>query len=181
METNITNLEEQSIEKPQFLKVLCILTWTCCGFLFLSSLWGLFYQPSPEKQQEQIEQIREINPEAADKMEEALLNQNETDKLISNIINIIAIALSFFGALQMWQLKKTGFYVYIVGELLPYLSFAFGGANSLAAAGAMGGSMGKSIVSIAIIFMIIFDLAFIIMYAVNLKYMTKNNIQNSTT
>jgi len=35
-------------------------------------------------------------------MEEALLNQNETDKLITNIINIVAIALSFLGALQMW-------------------------------------------------------------------------------
>jgi hypothetical protein len=179
MENDFTNPIEQPTQKPQFLKVLCILTWTCCGLLFLSTLWGLLFPPSPEKQQEQIEQVRAVNPEAADKMEEALLNQNETDKLITNIINIVAIALSFLGALQMWQLKKIGFYFYLAGELLPYLGFAFGGANAMASASAMGGGMGKAIVTITIALMIIFDLAFILMYAINLKHMNKPQTQNA--
>lgn len=179
MDNDFTNSIESSNEKPQFLKVLCILTWTCCGLLFLSTLWGVLFPPSAEKQQEQIEQIRALNPEAADKMEEALLNQNETDKLITNIINIVAIALSFFGALQMWQLKKLGFYFYLTGEILPYIGLAFGGASAMTSAGAMGGSMGKAIVTITIALMIIFDVAFIIMYALNLKHMNKTQGQNT--
>lgn len=166
-------------EKPQFLKVLCILTWCCCGLLFLSSVWGLVFKPSEEKQLEQIEKMRELSPEMGDKMEDVLANQNGTKKLINDILAIVAIALSFYGSLLIWQLKKRGFYFYLAGEILPYFGFLLGGAEAMGAVGAMPGGIGKAIVGVTLTLMVVFDLAFIIMYAVNLKYMNKTQQVNS--
>jgi uncharacterized BrkB/YihY/UPF0761 family membrane protein len=158
--------------RPQFLKVLCILTWICCGFMFISAILGIVGQ-SPEKQQEKIDQMREINPETADQMEVVLNAESQSEKMISAVINLIGVLLSAYGAIMMWQLKKTGFYIYIIGELVPYAGFAMGGAQAMAAVGAMAGGMGAAIAGIAVGIMLIFDIAFIIMYGVNLKYMKK--------
>lgn len=159
--------------KPQFLRVLCILTWVCCGLMFLSSLSSLVMQPSPEQQEEQIAKMRELSPEAAEKMEAVLSHQSSSQRMIDALINIVAIALSAFGAVLMWRLKKTGFYLYIVGELLPYLALALGGAEAISAVTSMAGGMGSAIAGTVIGVMVLFDLVFIILYAVNLKYMTK--------
>jgi hypothetical protein len=37
------------------------------------------------------------------------------------IVGIVCLGLCFYGALQMRKLKKTGFYIYTVGELLPII------------------------------------------------------------
>lgn len=169
------NNENNTIQKPQFLKVLCILTWLCCTFVFISTIWGAVFKPSVEEKLAQIEKIREMSPVAADKMEAALENQNGTNQIISTSITLVAVLLSFFGSVLMWQLKKLGFYFYIFGEILPYLGFAFGAADAIVAAGAMGGAMGNAIVTVVIALMIIFDIVFIVMYGVNLKYMNGNS------
>jgi hypothetical protein len=130
---------------------------------------------SPEQQLEKIEQLRQYNPEAADQMEVFLQKQQEAgpgQQILMNVITLIALGVSAFGAYLMWQLKRSGFFIYVAGELLPYLSFAFGGTDELSAAGAMSG-MGSAMVGIVIGVMLIFDAAFIIMYAVNLKYMVR--------
>jgi len=50
------------------------------------------------------------------------------------VLSVVAVALCFYGALQMRQLKKQGFLLYTIGELLPFLTqllfigaFAFSG------------------------------------------------------
>ena len=40
------------------------------------------------------------------------------------IIGLAAIALCFYGALQMRKLKKQGFFIYLIGQLLPFLNTA---------------------------------------------------------
>lgn len=172
--TQFTNDIAPLPARPQFLKVLCILTWICCGLVFISALFGLVGQ-STAKQQESIEQIREMDPETADRMEE-VINEAQVDgtsKTINTTISFLAVILSAIGAVMMWQLKKTGFYIYVVAELLPYLGFAIGGANAMSAMSSMAGGMGAAIAGVVVGMMVIFDLAFIIMYAVNLKYMNK--------
>jgi len=61
---------------------------------------------------------------------------------------------------MMWKLKKTGFYIYVIGEIAPViLPFVlFGGFGVL-------GTM-------ALVMGLIFPIAFIIMYALNLKHMS---------
>lgn len=175
MENNIefTN-DMKPIGRPQLLSVTCVLTWACCALLLISSLSGLITQ-SPEKQQEQIEQMRRISPEAADKLEAALANEGGAKKILTTLLNILAISLCAFGAVQMWNLKQTGFYFYLIGEVLPYIGLLISGTGALSAVAAMAGGMGGTIIGIVITLMIVFDAVFIVLYAVNLKYMVPPN------
>ena len=170
MNSGFSNEITQPPTRPQLLTVTCILTWICCALLFASSLIGLVAQPSMEKQQQQIEQLRSFNPEAADKMEEALAEQGGSSQIISQVLNIVCLGLSAFGAWWMWNLKKAGFYFYLAGEIIPYAGLFISGKAALAAVSALG-SAGNAILGVAIVLMAICDLAFIIMYAVNLKHM----------
>ncbi|MBL7912239.1 MAG: hypothetical protein JNJ41_14355 [Bacteroidia bacterium] len=170
MENSIDSTNEIKHGRPTLLSVTCVLTWACCALLLISSLSGLITQ-SPEKQLEQIEQLRKISPEAADKMEAALADEGGAKKILTTLLNILAIALCAFGAVQMWNLKQTGFYFYLIGEVVPYIGLIFGGTDALAAASAMAGSMGSAVIGIVITLLIVFDAVFIVLYAVNLKYM----------
>ena len=153
-------------QRPQFLTVLCILTWIACGLVLLTTLWGVVSQQTPEEQYEAIEKMREANPEMADRMEQAFEAQNNSNQTIGIAINLVALGLSAFGAYMMWQLKKTGFYLYVAGEAIPYLGFLTGGSQAMSM---MLGGPGMMATMIGIL--VVIDLVFIIMYAVNLKHM----------
>jgi hypothetical protein len=174
METTInTDSSPQTpAERPQFLSVLCILTWVMCGFTFISSVWGIIGRPSPEEQYEQIEKIREsLGPEAAAKMEEVMEKQQDpTTQVLGTAFTLVSIGLSAFGAWLMWQLRRKGFYFYLGGELLPYLYFLFAGAEAMSAFEAFG-QMGATAGYIFIGLLVLFDVLFIAMYAANLKHM----------
>jgi len=171
MENNIEFTNDiKPTGRPQLLSVTCVLTWAACALLLISSLSGLITN-SPEKQQQQIEQLRKISPEAAGKLEVTMANDNGAKKILSTLLNILAIALCAFGAVQMWNLKQTGFYFYLIGEVLPYIALFIGGTDALAAVGELAGGMGSAIIGIVITLMIVFDAVFIILYAVNLKHM----------
>jgi hypothetical protein len=78
---------------------------------------------------------------------------------IDYIINAVCVIICLIGVLMMWKLKKTGFYIYVVGEIAPAIfSFAL-----LGGFGALG--------TMAMIAGLIFPIAFIIMYALNLKHL----------
>ena len=152
--------------RPQMLSVLCILTWICCGLLLVFTVWGVVAKPSPEEQYEQVEKMREINPEMAEQMEAAFELQDQGNQTVGLALNLVALALAAGGAYMMWQLKRTGFYVYLAGEILPYFGFLTGGSEMMLAS--MGG---QAMAAIVIGLMVLFDLIFIILYAVNLKHM----------
>lgn len=76
-----------------------------------------------------------------------------------NLLAFIALVLCIYGAIEMRKLKKTGFYIYVIGELvLPLLSTAL-----FIGTAAMGG--------IGFGFGVFFMLLFIILYATQLKHM----------
>lgn len=176
METNIDNSFNNDLSatpaRPQFLSVLCILSWVMCGIMLVLSLMGLAMKPSAETQKEQIEQIRQFNPEAAAQMESAIAEQGGGGQMLSTILGILAIGLCFYGVLMMWKLKKTGFYIYLAGELLPYIGMLMGGAAAMSALSAMGGAA-QTAGAIVIALMVIVDIVFIALYAINLKHMNK--------
>ena len=64
-----------------------------------------------------------------------------------------------------------GFYLYLAGELLPYIGFIVAGKESMAAMDMAGGGAGQMAGVVIVGLMLIFDTAFVIMYAVNLKKM----------
>lgn len=174
METPIENTFNTDLmepKRPQLLTVICVLTFVMCGLSFLGGIWNII-QSSPEKMAEGIEQMRAYSPEMADQMEQQMLEmQVSTYAQVAPYINFIYILLSFLGAFMMWKLKKKGFYVYLAGELLPYIGLIFSGKQAMAMMGSAGGSTAQVAGAAIMAFMVIFDAAFIIMYAVNLKHM----------
>lgn len=174
METPVENTfsaEMMEPKRPQFLTVICVLTFIMCGLSFLGGIWSLI-QNTPEHMAESIEQMRTISPQMADQMESQMMEMQEsTYAQISPYLNFVFILLSFLGAFMMWKLKKKGFYVYLAGELLPYVGLIFSGKQAIAMMGAAGGGVAQTAGIVMFVFMFIFDAAFFVMYGLNLKHM----------
>lgn len=174
METPIDNSFEQAMQepkRPQLLTVICILGFIMCGLGLIGGIWGII-QNTPENMAESIEQMRNFSPEMADKMEENMINMQENVYMqVSPYLNFAYLLLSFMGILMMWKLQKKGFYIYLAGELLPYLGFIVAGKETMAMMGSAGGGVGQIAGTVMLVLMLVFDIAFMVMYAVNLKHM----------
>ena len=172
MENNLI-LEENSIEKPkrsQFLTVLCILSFVMCGLKLLTSVYSV-YQNSPANMQKSIEQVRDINPEMADQLENNMIEMETNTYLkLSPYFEIIYTLLSFFAVLMMWNLKKNGFYMYSIVEIIPYISLFFVSTKSISIPG-LSSSSASSIMVISTFVMILIDVIFVYLYFRNLKNM----------
>ena len=159
-------------QRPEFLKVLCILSFVSLGIIFLFSLAGIpkLFQ-SPEMRMAEMEKMEQISPGFMEKMAPIFNDPNYTVKAVTKFVtDLVFQILSLIGVIMMWKLRKRGFFIYIGAELLPYLaSFIFADQSM-----AMMNSLPPAISKIAYVFvgiMVVFDLAFIFMYSRNLKYM----------
>jgi hypothetical protein len=174
MQENL-NFDSNLMEKPkrsQFLQVLCILSFVMCGLSFLSGVWGI-YQSTPAAMQKNIEQVRAVNEEMADRMEDNMIEmQSNPFSKIAPYLGLVYTLVSFLGVLLMWNRTKKGFYIYAIAEILPYSSFIFLGKNSLSMMGPPGGN-NAAIAMGFLIFMVVVDLIFVGLYARNLKEMDK--------
>jgi hypothetical protein len=147
-------------KRPQFITVLCILTWIGCGIGLIASVMGYF---AVQTAGAMMDVASASDPDAMSNMssmpgmEEAMNSMKYAG--ISLGIGILGIILCFAGSMMMWKLKKTGFYIYVAGQIIPLVVSAV-----LIGASAFGG--------FALVMGAIFPIAFIIMYAVNLKYMS---------
>ena len=111
---------------PSGLKVLTILTFVGCAIGFISSIWTYV---NAEKSYRQL-------VEAQDKMADApawakgmmgpdmleMSKRSMENKLPLLILGLVATALCLYGALEMRKLKKQGFILWLVGEVLPILA-----------------------------------------------------------
>lgn len=86
--------------------------------------------------------------------------KNQYDnRLIILILSIVGISLCCYGALQMRNLKKQGYLMYVIGEILPIISFAvFVGFGNIFAATSMIG-------------IVLFAAVFIILYTTQRKFL----------
>jgi hypothetical protein len=94
-----------------------------------------------------------MSPEAL-----ALAQKQYENRVPITAIGIIGIGLCFVGALQMRKLKMQGYYLYLVGEILPFV-----GSIVFLGLGAVSGISG--IISIA------FLLLFVLLYTLQRKYL----------
>jgi len=154
--------------RPTFITVLCILTFLGSGLGLISS--GIKYgtattqaaQMSLTKEKIDSDLNRKDNNSGgarfARKMAGNLSISAESIRK-SALADILAGILCLAGALMMWKLRKTGFYLYVAGTLIGVISpfIILGAANFIAI-----------ISSVATGFI---GIAFVIMYGVNLKYM----------
>lgn len=168
----VPNLNAEVQTVPKNLKTLCILSLIWGGLMILMTFWGIkkAYLPSEQdllQQEQQLQMIQTMNPDGYQAYVDALDSQG-TQNIISLVLQIVSVT----GVILMLKLKKTGFFLYIFGELAPYLVMAtMSGVGALAGvAGALGETM-QAVIWIIFALAIIIDIVFIILYARHLKYM----------
>ncbi len=155
-------------KRPDFLTVLCILTWVGSGIVLIGQLITLATASFTKE-------LTDIAEEGMDEaMEEFAEEAPEFGSLFSNImgqsihalehltelalVRIFGVLLVLAGSLMMWNLKKTGYYLFIAGKVI-----IIGGILIILGASAIG--------MMSIIGPLIVAIAFIAMYGANLKAM----------
>lgn len=148
-------------KRPVFLTVLCILTWVGSGLGFLGGLMSLTVLNGASETFANLERTSRVNTEfgTMPSLEEYIFWTN-----LQNITALLVAGLCIFGAILMWQLKKTGFFLYLAGCVIS-LVVSIMAIGVLMPSGLAGFGM------IAVVIGGLISAAFIIMYAVNLKHM----------
>lgn len=156
--------------RPTLLTVLCILTFIGSGWSILSHLnsyrhVGLSSEAVSTVLDSAQSQIRKdlSNSPGVDKVDQLLSSAREMAdpyKIRKNaLFGLIASMLTLGGAFLMFQMRKIGFWVYLVGTGIAVVApFAVYGADNLVG---IIMSSGTGLVG----------LIFCVLYAVNLKYM----------
>lgn len=164
MKEEIDLLDKEIVEtgspkdRPVFITVLCILTFCGAGIAIFSSLFSILT----------VGQLESTMNEMNDVFNDTNIGMDFGNSYrwmkISYFLNLIGSLLCLVGALFMWKLNKLGFYIYIVGQILPMIG-SYMTINSVS----MGVFAGLGVI-VTIIGMM-FPIAFIIMYGLNLKHM----------
>ncbi len=161
---DLLNLEQNDMQKlPQMLNVLTILTYIGCALGAIGSIYGFFSASSNLKKYEELgstgidTENKTLNSIMSGAMEMA--KKQYDNRLMLLIFGMVGLVLCFYGAMQMRNYKKQGYLLYVIGELLPIISFAlFIGFGSLLGA-------------VSMIFTILFSAVFIILYTTQRKYL----------
>ena len=154
--------------RPTLLTVLCVLSFIGGGWAIISGIMTVLNPMGDvEKVQAQFEQAMEgmdelgsDNPMAGlmEGAMEAALKAAENAVPMS-IANMVLAAIGLLGVWMMWNLRKTGFYLYTLASILALgVPFYFLGGGLLAM---MSVGVGGFI-----------SLVFIILYGINLKHMS---------
>jgi hypothetical protein len=146
---------------PTTLNVLTILTFICSALAFTGAFFAfaiarLSYETALRNQAgwDQIPIFLQSLLGSNHVESARLLLENRTPILL---INLVTVLLCFFGALQMRKLKKRGFIMYVLGDLLSIVKLFLVSVSPLAG------------VLYAFSYGIV--LIFVILYATQLKYM----------
>lgn len=157
-------------KRPQFLKVLCILSFVACGLIIGIMPLSIYFN-SEEKVIERIEMLKETAPSMAQQVENDYYAQKDTVWYkIQYYVIILYELVVLLTVVMMWNLKRLGFYLYSALELLPYIGLLFSEGSSVEI-----GEGGKAAGVIFMVIVVILDLTFVVMYGLNLKHMKKSN------
>lgn len=159
-------LQDQPVSTPKLpatLNVLTILTFIGCAWELYSTVSNFM---KGKKAIEEIDKAREQMADApawaqkmaGPEMREIVVKGYE-NRIPLFIIGLVAIALCLYGAIEMRKLKKQGYYMWLIGEILPWIAaFIFIGAVFF-----------KTFIALFLIFPVIF----IILYTVQKKNLVK--------
>lgn len=150
--------------RPTFLTVLCILTFIGSGWSIYSGITNYYtadvsfgiVNEQFEKVQEELD--NQEGAEAVGKIFQSIGDSMSPEKIKNNgIATAITSIITLIGAILMWGLRKTGFFVYVVGAIAAVIApiSIFGGFAGVMASG------GAAFVGIL----------FIVLYGLNLKHL----------
>ena len=153
---------EPESERPQFLKILCILSFVASGLLLLIYAIGTL---SLRMNEEIIgtfwNEVIKVQPVLENVDPIIFFHELGMICVYSLILNVI----SLIGIIMMWRLNKNGFYIYVFAEITAnFLSLNLNtGEQNQPYSG--------------LVLPILIDLIFIGLYFMNLKHMNKNKTQ----
>ena len=147
---------------PTGLNVLTILTFIWCAYELYSSVSNFLKGTDALKELEEgREKMGESAPGWAKSMVGpdvvAMVEKSIENKIPLLIISLIAIALCVYGALEMRKRKKQGYWLWLIGELLPIIGAAI--------------FIGSVFFKTFVVFFLIFPVIFIILYTVQRKHL----------
>lgn len=145
--------------RPSFLTVLCILTFVGTGLGIIYSFFMLFWISTMERMFESVGDLNDVS-----NLNDQFANSYRWMKW-SMIGGVLANLLCLSGAIVMWKMRRIGFYLYIVGQVIP-LIFAVLSFNSI-----FGGGMFNSFGIVGMIAGMIFPIGFIVMYGLNFRFL----------
>ena len=164
----IENTSDNSLaplpERPDFLKVLCIISFVWCGIMILVFSLGLI---SLFLGEEMINTMWEKILESQPKLESIDRFEFFHEFGMTCVYNLIGNIVSLIGVIFMWRLNKIGFFIYAIAELA--VNFFGVDVNTAEQSSSHAG----------LIFMFVIDTVFIVLYALNLKHMGKKAGQDS--
>lgn len=141
--------------RPVFLTVLCILTFVGTGLFLIYHLFTMFTMSALE------ESFQQLDADFSD-LDDTLGNYYRWSK-IKMYVGIAAELICLAGAILMFMMKKTGFYLYLIGQIAPlivgFLTFQ---------------SLGGEMIEFQLLYFglsAIFPVGFIILYGLNYKYL----------
>lgn len=149
---------------PSGLNILTILSFIGCAIQFLGSIWGFYSARTNYEQKDKM--MEQLNSEKAPGWAKSLMPDEETliksfeNRLPILILGMVSVFLCFYGLLQMRKLKKQGYLLYVIGEILPFISMVlFIGTLSVTSLGVVISA------AIAVLFIVMYTL-----YRKNLIY-----------
>ncbi len=164
------NAVAEKKKRPQFLTVLCILTFLGSGFGLINALTNYvnadvlveFAKEAIDQSKDKV--ANELEPGKGKKLAEQMISgasaMTSPEKLKQNyLLTIISNLITLGGALMMFRQKRVGFWIYVVGMVVlvatPVVIF---GAGNLLSLGLM---IGFAVIGIL----------FIVLYSFNLKHL----------
>lgn len=156
-------LQYNDNEKPKLpagINVLTILTFVGCAWELYSDfnnfLGGKKALEEFEKAQDKLAEAPSWAKKIAGPEVHEMMVQSLNNKVPVLIIGLIAMALCVYGALQMRKLKKEGYFLWLTGELLPFIGSAI---------------FVPAFFNTVFVWFAVFPLLFIILYTVQRKHL----------
>ena len=146
---------------PSGLNILTILTFIGCALGFIGSIYSFATaNTSYKKLLDAQDKIADAPPMLRKMMGPEMLEMSRKsmeNKIPILLLSLVGVALCLYGAIEMRKLKKQGYILWLVGEILPIISgLIFLGAGMFS---------GFSLI------ILLFPVLFIILYTVQKKYL----------
>lgn len=175
-QTELKNMEnpfeeqQNKLQRPTFLLVLCILTFIGSGWGTLSNLFSVFtagLTDSSMQMEHYSSMLNGMDQGAGSAVLSDILNSTMASLQATfvhareiAVVSLVLSVISLLGAILMFQLRRLGFYLYTAAQILALFVLPYFAGFSM-------------YVLIVMFFSGLISLLFIILYAVNLKYMTR--------
>lgn len=172
METfeSIDEITQGREPRPNFLTVLCVLSFVFLGLSLAIGLFGLSQGPLSDGQMleqkveltKSVDEMRALNMESFAVMMEKISRMSESineNFYASSILSILVMGLGLFGVIKMWKGFKIGFHLYIAYSLLTVVQIYFFASPA-------------DIPTFVVVWNLVISGLFVLLYSRNLKWLS---------